>query len=445
MVSTPRGPSRRAASVTETVVGLTVGALIVMLVGFLPFPPLQDFPEWIYQSHVIGELLRGRPSPYFYLHPYPVPYCASQLIMAALDVVLGTAVGPKVFVAAYLALGYLLSVKLSRRYELYEPLVLPLLVGFIVCNSTFFSGYANYQIGLLVLIGYLCLDDARQASVPASALFALLAFAAHGFAFVGLAILAGSKAIVQRRVPAFVVSMVPAGLLAAWYLLAQTGAPALAGIVRYGSPRFFAYKLYTLAKAGPYRNFWIGPSGDLQQGARWLYAAGVTVNLAFAALIALGLARLLVSERSDPDLRWVRLAAGALLAGFLFSPDVALGVVNPGERFLYPLLLVWLLQFGTTRPRWVEGVATPVLVTTSTVLLVCVARLIHATASTDPRTLRSERVVPAPAQSRALFEVRPFQFVEDYDTWTDEARRGADTDVVLTFRTSMLGDRRAKR
>jgi hypothetical protein len=434
--------SRRGSYGAELGVGACVAALAVMLLGFLPFPPLQDFPEWIYQAHVIGQLMAGGKSPYFYLHPYPVPYCASQLVMAVLDRACGLVLGPKVFVALYLAAGFALSLQLTRRHRLHAPVAMPALFCFVVCNSTFFSGYLNYQVGLLVLMAYLCLDEERRMAMPTLTLFALLAFASHGMAFVSLGVIAGAKAAVTRRIPAFIASMAPAGVLAIWYTAAQTGAPALPEVVHYGSLRFFAYKLYTLAKAGPYHDFWIGSAGDFQRGARPWYIGGAAINLACAGVIALGLGVMLATPAPDRERRSLRLAASILLAAFLLSPDVALGVVNPGERFLYPLILCWLLQCREPAARWTTPAGAPLLAAIPLVLVVGLAGVIKATAGEDPTLLRSQEDVSAAGQARALFVVRPFQFVERYDTWTNEVRQGIDLDVPLTFRTSMLGDRR---
>ena len=89
-------------------------------------------------------------------------------------------------------------------------------------------------------------------------------------------------------------------------------------------------------------------SSSLKTRSRALYLAGIALNVGFAGFLAVALgtaARLRTKGRAwskaiAPEL----LAAAVLFAGFLVLPSSSLGVVNLGERLLYPALLLIVLK-----------------------------------------------------------------------------------------------------
>jgi hypothetical protein len=166
-----------------------------MLVVFFQYPPLQDYTEWIYQSFILDELLSGKSSSYFYVRDYPVPYLASQVIMAGFSHLAGPVAAGKIYLVIYFLFAGLLSVRFVQRYQLNSVLAYPLLLSCIVCNSSFWSGFINYQIGLLVLMGYLILSDSQKSKILVNVIFSLLAFACHGFCLLAFGVIAGVRSL----------------------------------------------------------------------------------------------------------------------------------------------------------------------------------------------------------------------------------------------------------
>jgi hypothetical protein len=402
-------------------------------------PPLADYIEWMYQGYVVKHLVSGGASVPFYLRNYPVPYAASQLLLGGLDVFIGPVAAGQALVLLYLCLGAWFSLSFARRYELSLSLALPLLACTIVVNSSFWSGYINYQLGLLALLAYLSLPRALDIDARAVLLFGLLAFLCHAFILLALGLLVGIKAFARGRRAVLSVSLalLPVLLLTGWYVLARNR-DALhlpkEDFAPYMSLRFWAYKFYTLAKAGPYHNFWVQGHGDYQRAFAY-YLVGVAANVAFAFFLLAALVHAF-RQPSGAGTRELTLAAAALLTGYVLAPAQALGVVNPGERLLYPALLcvfaVALRKdgFGPAALRRTIGPLTYAMMFSSVLGLVLV-----------DRALVKGPPVSAQAFQQRLYWHRPLQFADRCSDLGQLARTHRAPSLPLIFPSSIVGDR----
>lgn len=165
-------------------IGLLALYSVVLLLVIWQFRclPLADFNEWAYQAFITRTLLDGTGSTVFYLRDYPVPYITSQVWMTGLNFFMSPLTAARWTVTAYLLAAGWLAYRFVGAQRLRPAFAYPALLVCIVCNSSFWSGYLNYQCGLLVLMGHLALPEARQRDPRVVCAVSLLAFACHGAA-----------------------------------------------------------------------------------------------------------------------------------------------------------------------------------------------------------------------------------------------------------------------
>lgn len=410
--------------------------LVLFAVLCCPFPPLQDFLEWIYQGKVVAALLSGAPADGVRFADYPVPNSATQVALGLLTLALPASVAAQVFLVAYVAAAVAVAWKISSRYQpaIAGPLCVVLLTT-VFFNAPFWNGYTNYQIGLVLFCAWLALDEDRRMAAGTLAAFGLAAFLVHLTAFVCLATLAGLEALRSRRIRPALLGFAPSAGLALWYAASMTrarfapGAPPVdaqpdgaSGLVL-----FAAYKAYTFLKAGPYHNFVFSSGGDaaVRPIAYW---AGVGVNAAFAALLLAAFAGgawtlwRVRSTRAAP-----MLVAASLFALVFLALPAGRWVGNTGERFLYPALLLLLLCLPLRRT----------MVTALATLSLYFAVGLGGLASS-----RAEWLVPVDPDwtslQRVLFLHRPTTFVSRFEEVRRMEALGGAPRLPLAFETSVL-------
>ena len=306
------------------------------LLLFYEYPPLQDYPEWIYQSLVFNDLLTRGPSDLFFIKHYPIPYTLSQLVMSGLLVFVSPLATSKIVFVVYMVAALFLTRLAVSRFELNETVAAPFFVCVFVLNSGFWNGYIAYQVGLMIFILYLCQSDERRIDPLVILLFSILLFFAHGLIYATFCLTCGIYCLYNRRIWAPAVAMLPSVFLLAWYVwendVSLINKPfALNGIVQ-----FVTYKVYTAMKAGPYQDFIFNGVGDSQR-LRPLYLLGILVNLFFLIALVMCCASVLWKEGAKEIARRAELVSSfILMVIFLALPATLTGVVNPGERLLYP-------------------------------------------------------------------------------------------------------------
>ncbi|MDO9711828.1 hypothetical protein [Paracraurococcus lichenis] len=332
------------AEIAWTVLCLGLAAVVAGAILLSPYPPLQDFSEWAYQGQLLARWFRGEPVGALHLATSPIPNSSVQLLLGLLSVVLPPALAARLFLLGLVAAATAVALALGRRYQPQAAgAFAALLLVAVFFHAGFWNGYANYQLGLVILGAWLLLPEGRRVQARAILPFSLALFFTHAMVFAAFGLLVGLTALLRRRIAGAVLGLLPAAGLTLWYVLAGAGANATEPGSTGGLLGFIAYKLYTFAKLGPYHNFVFLEGGDAALRP-WLYRAGIAANLVFAAglgvLLALGLRGAFRAGRRP----WPVLATAALLlAGFAVLPDLVQNVVNPGERLLLPALLLLLV------------------------------------------------------------------------------------------------------
>lgn len=414
--------------------------LIFFAINF-QYPPLTDFVEWMYQSYILRFILEGNESTLFFVKDYPVPYVFSQFSLALLDKVFGTEQAGLIFVVFYFIAGILLCIAFVKRYSLDITIAFPILSSSILCNAPFWNGYINYQLGLLVLVAYLALPKRLQLSANITGTFGLLSFLTHGLSFLTFSIIAASKMLYDSKKAffKFMLSMVPVGILTVWYFVAKGPdvGPPIESIAPYLSLKFFFYKFYTLTKAGPYHNFIVGPEGDFERNLL-LYSVGVFSNILFAVgllTLVILFIRNALRNNSNADL----LAVSIFSIGILFAPAWGF-LANPGERILYPMLLMcFAATLRSDVIRFFPLVsAVPFLV--YSLLSVSLLNLVFASGAIE-YSLRTSARADSDEFAHRLYWHRPFQFNGRFTELIDASLNGREPNHPLAFHSSLLGDR----
>jgi hypothetical protein len=382
---------------------------------------------------VLANLGDGGAPPGVRLAGYPVPNSLFQLLLGGFTLVVPAPAAGKLFLLAYIIAALLLAAGLARRYqpEAAAPFACILLISFFF-NAPFWNGYGNYQTGLLLLAGWFLLPEARRASPGLILGYGLLLFFAHAMIFVAFVAIVGVEALARRRVLATALALAPAVLLFAWYVLGKEAPPEMNKPGQVEEASQLALKAYTLAKIGPYHNFVFDSGGDAVLRPM-VYWAGSAVNLLYAAgllaAIAWGL-RTAWRRRSVP---WapVAAAAGLGLLFLLLPPRIQSVVVNPGERLMYPALLLLLLVVPLPRrPARLLGGTIAVLTLSLTGLALGPRPWGVSVSPAGPPSARDSRQV--------MFWHRPTAFACKWQEMRRVEAEGGTPQLPITFRTSLL-------
>ncbi|WP_431272085.1 hypothetical protein [Dankookia sp. P2] len=252
-----RPAARRRAAFPWTALCLGLGALAAAVLVLAPYPPLQDFPEWAYQGQLLARLLRGLPVDGVVLATTPVPNSSVQLLLGLLSLAMPAALAARLFLLGLVGASVAVALALGRRYQPGAPgAFAALLLVAVFLNAAFWNGYANFQLGMVLLGAWFLLPEARRARVLPIMGFGLAIFFTHAMVFFAFCALLGATALLDpRRIIPTAAGLLPAAVLTGWYVATNAGGNATETSGTGGPAAFLAYKLYTVAKLGPYHNF----------------------------------------------------------------------------------------------------------------------------------------------------------------------------------------------
>jgi hypothetical protein len=320
------------------------------------FPPLQDYPIWLYEAHLYegGQNAGAVPA------PFPVPNSANTAIIAALIPWLGAETAGRVFLTLILLVLGIGTLALLRAFRA-GPESWPVLL--MIPGLFFFCGNLNYVLGLGLLYGGMAYLAGRNAEAPPSAvllgLLSVALFFCHGLVL-GAWFVFGAGYLLRvtprTRMQVFL-GQLPTLALGIWTAL-QWKAPVTVAPrehVAWSFGLWLRSKLTTGIHAmAPFHSF-----DSLVEPAPETMAAAAAANAVAVALITVpalgGLLRIVGNRGSS---RWLLLPAAVWSAAFLAIPSYFLGVHNVGQRFLPPLVL--LLAANARLPRvapWIGAAA----------------------------------------------------------------------------------------
>jgi hypothetical protein len=336
----------------------TVGTLYSS--HFLPF---YDYYQWLFQGHVVSDLLFGTDGSsgfagVYSLDPVPVPNLAAPIGIGVLNVVLPIEAAGQLFVVLTVlgfavSFGYLVRT-LQGRATAIEYLGFLWAPGFYL-----YKGYLSFTVGLaLVFVLVAALHRAvAAAGGPGRRSLVLLGFLgvvlylSHLLAWGigGLAVLLHALVLARtgrgRRALLLLATYLPGVALAAWYLAAERGG---AGVVLYSS---WFDKAISLTET---LQFFLRL--DPFPPVLPIFWLNVLLALVFAALVVFQLDR--SALRTALESRPVLWLAGLLIGIALVLPiSMVNDLIKPDERFVMPALLlaVAALPYRAVRPA-VTGV-----------------------------------------------------------------------------------------
>jgi len=322
-----------------------IASISLILLIVQPFPILHDYPEWMFQGYVVSKLTFGEVSTGFDSYRMlwvPVPNAISQWSIALLNTLTGPVMAGKVWLALYFLGCAIVSFQATRDRAGSGALQFILLVT-IFLGPGFWNGYINFQIGLLLLALFVTFKLGR--SVVWVFVFSLLIYFSHASTFAGFVCLVVISEIQQRtRRPAVVAALLPSLGLLLWYIFSNP-VKGSGGNVWLESPvQWLQYKVYTLAKQGPFHNF-IRPDGEsLLADFHAIYQSGFVLNFVVGALLGIWLMVVFWKYLRHKSIAVpVVLSGAALIVLWLLAGKNSFGVVNLGERFLIIALLLVLL------------------------------------------------------------------------------------------------------
>lgn len=355
---------------------LTIAALL--FVWCLRFPPMQDYPDWLFQGAVFSRLFTDHPITGYRLLPVPVPNAFSTLFLGLLNVFCSPEVSGKGLLSFDVVLFILGSIYLLNSLCSHQKNPFRYFPFLFVFGYPYFHGNVNYTISLgflFLAMGYLLRrrGDAREGRLWVFIALPLLVYFAHAVSFFVYCIFAVSLAIFESprlNSRKLLLGLIPSlGLFGVYliYVVSQS-ADAIA------LPSAFA------------------PLGVLKARVRmmiqWLnifhafypfcYGAGYWTKLAnalnlllVAGISAAGLLWLRATLRSRLEEKAISLTIFICFFLFLLLPQELAGVVRPGERFLYPMLWLVFAHLGAVlslrRSAWISR--TPIVLCLFLILL----------------------------------------------------------------------------
>jgi hypothetical protein len=420
---------------------VSVFLFILFVLTIFPYAPFQDFAEWVYQSYIFNALVSGHTSSDFRLVTYPVPYALSQIMTSIVLLLFSPMVASKIVTVLY-GLVILLAIRRLIKKAKLDPLVgWVFFVSVVALNSPFWNGYLGYQFGLAILLFYLSLTLEARTKVLPVLFFSLLAFFAHGFIYAAMLVFIGIYALYSRRIFQSALGLIPSICLFIWYRLKNESSGELNELFPVHTINIIAYKIYTLLKAAPYHNVIVFDVSAVDHFGSFYFILGMLIDLTFVvSLAALAYATVRRSSLQAIALKPEFAIAAILLLIALALPPVVFGIVNPGERMLYPALVAFAVAVYTE----LKLPLAPKAALTVALIGGCGLLAVALIPASELYRQKNESYAPQPAtaqggtSARILFGHRLMQF----DSKMKDAERawqaGTMPTVPLAFDTALI-------
>ncbi|HYE94666.1 MAG TPA: hypothetical protein VD962_00525 [Rubricoccaceae bacterium] len=360
-----RGRRVSLRALRRPAVALYVAAAVLLAGAFLAMREvyLLDLPAWLYQGAVFVRKVAGEDIPHYALKPYPVPNAAATVLFAAAVPALGPHGAAKLWVVGHLAAAFAVAYALARTVEPAQPVArAAVVVSVLFLSWSFWSGYLNFQMGLL---GAAALAARWRRHGPLAPLGTAAASVALFFThFIPFAVFAGAAGLdaLRRRDGRTLGALAPSAALTGWYVLGRMAGPVSEGVPEpvyapAGWGQALLYRGYTVLKLGPFQHFAEFDGRGFLEGVPALYWTLLALSMAFMAALLTGLALGVVRLARTRDARrgWA-LAATAVFFGGLLLPAFAFSIVNPGERVV-AMGLLGLLAVVPLPRRLLTGLA----------------------------------------------------------------------------------------
>lgn len=397
---------RRAS---DNQLAITLGTFGCTLTAYLaygfPYPPLQDYVEWMIQGRMISDILYGAGSTCAEIRRYPIPNSFTQLALGIANSITSTVQAGIIVLSAYVILACIAIWKFTTRYSPHERLTCVVLAVTVFFGFPFWSGLLNFQFGLVAIAFYLCLSPAKQSNPVCLLIFSVFIYFSHAIPWTAFLLIASARIAegsFKRRIW-LGLALLPSLLMAfAYVYVRDENSLDESQAAYYSAGKHLLYKIYTFTKIGPYHNWIINGKGDHER-FRALIFLGILINSAYALLVGM-LMRNALRNSSSLHARHTVYVSLLLIAAFMAAPHYALGIINPGERFLYVFILVAL----TLQPK--SPTSSSALSSLIALLSVCVVANLWFLTKDDSLEDAFGYWPASPPKAGNLYWVAPLQF-----------------------------------
>ncbi len=310
----------------------------VALIWWYRFIPVYDYPNWLYQARILADLVKEESTfaQQYAIQCLPVPNATFSILVAILGQIFSFEVAGKILLTISVLLfpwGFWFA---SRRFGAKRDSAV-LYMGFPFAVTMFALNAQNYTLALGMLFWFLGLfmvtfhGRSRTIWVLMSASICLI-FLTHGAIYGVLVVLLINAALTQPWGTRMRIGMtlVPSVALAVWHvavMLPQPSDNTVWGTITFArhfvKPLCIFLKSYGIAPPFP----------PTYLNVAWMAAIGL-----FALVLGRG------AVRSRSVRWWIAGSGGVLMLLALFLPDPALGMAQPGARFMFPAAFLLLLS-----------------------------------------------------------------------------------------------------
>jgi hypothetical protein len=342
-------------------IGESAYYLIVAFYGlaflFRQYAHLQDYAQWVYSGVILNGKLLGLSLPAYSCRLYPVPNSSTTFLIAALSLIVKAALAAKLLVVLYLVLFAWIVMAINKQLQAGQHVQKSLIIlSTIIISSSFWNGYMNYQLALLLFAGFYLIRLKGRDSLFITTIFGIAIFFSHAAVFAVFFIYVFLCHFSLKNPDRRLFALLPPSVLTLWYLYGnflrggEGEGMALTSPVGAGVVNFVMYKAYTYLKAGPFQNFILPSKQSYLEGCDGVYFLFIFISALFLVLLFLNIAhglygKLTGKSKFDRDLVFFAI----VFLSYLIFPPKLLNVVNIGERFLMIGLMFLLFRVTFNR------------------------------------------------------------------------------------------------
>jgi hypothetical protein len=317
---------------------LLISIMAVMPLAFTKYPPLQDYPDWLYQGHILADYQANKAvySEHIAIKPYLVPNSASPLVMAFFMRFVSPILAGKLTLCLWL-LG--MPICYLYFYRSFNPKgnILQFVPLLFLYNIRFYHGNLSFLLSLplsFFIVGYfqrrLNKFDLFQALTIS--IFLVLLFSFHFIGFVvalsGIFIIAASNYKLRLRQYIWPgAAMMPALMLAAIYALNQSG---------HGDQLAFNLHWSILGKVANIFATWAIAFGFDNEPVSIVIIFKILLNLLFFAIVVYVIYNFVIAIRKG-NIKWNAIAILGFIMIFiaLFLPTMFFYITDADWRLYF--------------------------------------------------------------------------------------------------------------
>ena len=321
-------------------------ATAILFIWFYRFLPMQDYPDWLFQGFLFSEAIKGQAIADYQIISIPVPNIISTLFIGLFSLFLHPEIAGKLFLTTHVFIFTFGSRYLINSLDPKRDSPISYLPFILIFSYPFFHGNINYifSLGLFFLgTGYLVRHRHNQKYINIWILIAIsfLLYFSHGISycawllFMGVFITCNYEKILFKK---FLLALAPSLVMLLIYGVYNLATFDITSGIDLRLATFLQSKLKSAFKYFCiFHSFY--PFQDMDNRfMKWFALLNPGFCFGIFMICIYWLRSAFKNVITD-----VSLFITALIFIFIFciSPLYFVGILNPGQRFLYPAL--WMI------------------------------------------------------------------------------------------------------